>query len=120
MAMAPVSGYFYGQPYPGAAKIYFANFEPRSACGPDNPGYQGFNTFSELKDVSQLTFGTASAIKFGTPDSDCYTGLLIFRHREFYGVIEPVSMDRIGTLEIQWWVAEKGVVDFSQAPGVAH
>ena len=120
MARAPVTGYFYGRPYPGAARIYFANFQARSACGANYPGYQGFDAFSELQDVSQLAFGTANSIQFGTPDSDCYAGLLVFRQKEFYGVIEPISMDRDGTLEIQWWAAEKGIVDFSKAPGVAY
>ena len=48
----------------------------------------------------------------------CYSGLIVFKQGEFYGVIEPLKMvgKNFQDLQIRWWVAEKGITDFSQAP----
>lgn len=114
------TGYFYAQKQ--SLPVSFANFVGGSPCDPasdpgdvSRPGYQGVASVSELTDVKALSFDTQN-ILFGTRESQCYTGMLVFHQGDFYGVIDPVSMDQAGTLQIKWWAGAPGVTDFSKAP----
>ena len=91
----------------------------RRRLAPQNhQGYAGAGSAEELTDVGNLPFTAASAILFGARNSQCYSGMLVFLQGNLYGVIDPVSIDADGTLSIDWWLGEPGVVDFSGAPGI--
>ncbi len=114
-------GYFYRESGSSTiTPVYFANVLQNSACdttGNAQPGYQGFAAFAELTDVSKLNYSSTNSIQFGSARSGCYTGLLVFRQGDYYGVIEPLEMDEVGTLRMRWWIGQPSVVDFSRAPG---
>ena len=109
-------GYFYGTDY-AEPDMYFANVAgPPAECARDFVGYTGTPSLNQLSNVSTLDYTSLYAVMFGTRESDCYTGLLVYRQGDRYGVIDPIRIDSQRNLHISWWTGDPGVVDFSGAP----
>ena len=110
------TGYFYSNF--ASPTVAFANLTPTSPCDASYPGYNEYSSLSELTDVGALDYSTTNAMVFGTRESDCYTGLLVFRQGDLYGVIDPLFIDPLtSALTFNWWYGEPGITGFS---AIAH
>jgi hypothetical protein len=109
----------------GAPDITYAQVLSTSACGDvgDNSGYTGIASLAGLTNAAALSFSPAEPpIRFGTQQSTCYAGLLVFQQSGRYGVIEFVRTadgGQTGVLDdlltLNYWVGSPGVTDFSRA-----
>jgi hypothetical protein len=94
--------------------VSIANAVAGSACKSWKSGYQGPQSLSALTNLSSLTY-TSQKVLFGTRESGCNTGLLVFKQGNKYGIVDFKEM--VGNyLIIEYWVGDEGVTDFSKAP----
>ena len=89
--------------------------------------YQGVNALDQIKDASSFTFSSERIVfapENALPSASLPahlqkpTGLLVFKQDEYFGVIQFVCVrtcDDELEMHLNFWVAEKGFVDFSQA-----
>jgi len=124
VARVGATGYFYGNYKDDRfTETYFANLTKASPCSANYPGYGGFQSIAEVKDVKSLNYSTTKSILVGDKGSGCYSGLVVIRQEvpdakgEYvYMVIEPVDVDNT-SIKIRWWTnLQSNVTDFSQAP----
>jgi hypothetical protein len=84
---------------------------------PDNPGYMGLASVHELADAASLSYDNSGpTVLFGTESSSCYTGLLVYRQSNLYGVLRFIDINADETLDVEYWIGEAGVTDFRNAP----
>jgi hypothetical protein len=107
--------------------VTYANFKSVSSCpqvGGSGSGYTGLTALSQLTNAASYTYTdvTDRAILFGTQQSTCYMGLLVFQQNGRYGVLEFERMTDGGQagvlddlLTINYWVGNTGVTNFSNA-----
>jgi hypothetical protein len=108
-------GYFYsGSGYTNPPVTIAGVYSP-SGCRPDRSGYRGIVTVQDLRNASSLTYSVAT-ISFGTRADPCNGGLLVFKQGDRYGVIDFLSIDGNGRLNIRYWLGNPGVTDFSSTP----
>jgi len=77
-------------------------------------GYEGLNDIRDLNNAAALSYSIPKeTVRFGTDKSDCNMGLLVFRQGEQYGVIDFKRIGNTFELEIEYWLGDPGVTDFS-------
>jgi len=86
---------------------------------PDNPGYTGLTSVHQLTDAASASLSydnSGRSVLFGTEISSCYTGLLVYKQSNLYGVLRFIDINADETLDIEYWIGELGVTDFRNAP----
>ena len=97
------------------AGVYF----PGDCQNTGYSGYTGLDSVQDLQDATTLTYtGGTPQVMFGTHESNCNMGLLVFKYGNQYGVIDFIDIDPDNdySLTFEYWLANPGIVDFSDAP----
>jgi hypothetical protein len=114
-------GYFLsGHPH-ARPPLEIAQTTTANACDPtnfpDNPGYTGLTSVHDVADATSLSYDDSRpAVLFGTESSTCYTGLLVYKQSDRYGVLRFIQINADETLDVEYWIGELGVTDFNNAP----
>jgi hypothetical protein len=113
-------GYFYSGSGYTTPEATIASVSPVSRCDPMYPGYAGLASVQELRDAASLTYSVARPnVRFGSRKDPCNMGLLVFKQNGRYGVIDFLSVEPGTELAFDYWLADPGVTDFSDAPCAA-
>jgi hypothetical protein len=112
-------GYFYAS---ATIDVAVANIKNPSDCqtnapGGPYPGYAALASSEVLRDLSALSFGFVpepGGLMFGTRQSNCNKGLLVFKQGGRYGLLDFLSIDASNALHFKYWLGDPGVTDFSQ------
>jgi len=114
-------GYFY---YYGGVTIANVNPTGKGCNGTHSAdgSYDGFESSSELSNVSTFQYSTGTNVGICSQDAAAYygsnarnDGALVFKQNDRYGVMRFVSISN-DNMTIKWWLGAPGVTDFSNAP----
>ena len=117
-------GYFYFRNHIQVANVNSSGKGCNGTLTWHNGSYDGFDSLSELTNLSSLTYTGGLVVGFCSEDAPSYhgssaqnDGLLVFKvnNTNKYGVMRFVSTNN-GVMTIQWWLGADGVTDFSNAP----
>ena len=114
-------GYFYAGDYTNP-KVEIANVlgYRKNECrglfdfGFRYEGYEGLYDVRDLTNAAALSYSIPKeTVRFGTKESDCNMVLIVFRQGEEYGVIDFKRINNNYELEIEYWLGDPNVTDFS-------
>ncbi|MCH2304705.1 MAG: hypothetical protein MK330_04040, partial [SAR202 cluster bacterium] len=117
-------GYFYFRNHIDVANVNSSGAGCNGTINWHSGSYDGFDSLSELTNVSSLTYTGGLVVGICSEDAPSYhgssaqnDGLLVFKvnNTNKYGVMRFVSTNG-GVMTIQWWLGADGVTDFSNAP----
>jgi hypothetical protein len=110
-------GYFYSGTGYTTPEATIASVSRTSSCSPMYSGYVGLTSVQQLEDAASLTYSVARPnVSFGSRKDPCNMGLLVFKQNGQYGVIDFLSVEPGAELSFDYWLADPGVTDFSNAP----
>jgi hypothetical protein len=113
------SGYFLSDDPFARPPLEIAHTTSPNACdpinSPDVAGHVGLMSVHDLTDATSLSYQNTPVL-FGTESSTCYAGLLVYKQSDRYGVLRFIRINADETLDVEYWIGELGVTDFSSAP----
>ena len=114
-------GYFYSGQGVSVANVNSTGKGCNGTLTSHNGSYDGFENFSQLGNVANLTYSSAT-VGICSEDAPSYhgsdaqnDGLLVFRQNDQFGVMQFVSTNN-GSMTIKWWLGNEGETDFSTVP----
>ena len=114
-------GYFYSGQGVSIANVNSTGKGCNGTLTSHNGSYDGFENFSQLGNVANLTYSSAT-VGICSEDAPNYhgsdaqnDGLLVFRQNDQFGVMQFVSTNN-GSMTIKWWLGNEGETDFSTVP----